>query len=70
MLLLGSDDFVANAYEFLVGTTRADGKGDYVSNNSQVFLPLSASSSGSLQLAFRVNNSDPPFYVKIVGFTR
>lgn len=56
--------------EFLVGTSRASGGGDYVAQNAQVFLPLSAAVDGSLRFAFRVNNSSgDTFYVKIVGYT-
>lgn len=70
-LLGGAQNEVASPYELLLGSVQAGNSKDRGRNVSQAFAPLSASNTGSLQLAFRSNNSGGNnFYVKIVGYTR
>lgn len=69
--LLGAQNESGSPYEFLLGSVQSGNSKDRGRNVSQAFAPLSASNTGSLQLAFRSNNSSGSnFYVKIVGYTR
>jgi hypothetical protein len=57
-------------YEYLVGSSRASGKGDSIQSASQVFLPLSANSIGALTFGLRARySSNDTFTVRIVGYT-
>ena len=56
--------------EYAVGSARASGRGDWIRHSSQVFLPLSAKSNGSLIFGLRIFSASPSdtFTVRIVGY--
>jgi hypothetical protein len=69
-LLAATNNDGFGTYEYAVGSSRASGKGDSIRSASQVFLPLSANSTGALTFGLRSNNSsNDTFTVRIVGYT-
>ena len=57
-------------YEYLIAASRASGSGDFIRSSSQVFIPLSANSTGQLQCGIRfTTSSQDTITLRVIGYT-
>lgn len=69
-LLNNSGSAIVDTNEYLIASSRASGSGDSIRSASQVFIPLSANTAGSLQCGIRTSTSSgDTVTLRVIGYT-